>query len=89
MPYIQKNEKLEIARSGILETPGQLNYLLTNACINYLDYKHAVSLGKICYTDYNDVIGALEACKLEFYRRMVAGYEDKKMKENGDVYGVY
>jgi len=32
------------------------------------------------------VIGALEACKLEFYRRAVVPYEDKKIKENGDVY---
>jgi hypothetical protein len=35
---------------------------------------------------YNDVIGALECCKLELYRRMVAPYENTKIKENGDVY---
>ena len=31
-------------------------------------------------------IGALEAAKLEFYRRVVAPYEDQKMLDNGDVY---
>jgi hypothetical protein len=38
------------------------------------------------YADYNAVIGALEACKLEFYRRVVSLYEDKKKEINGDVY---
>lgn len=31
------------------------------------------------------VLGVLEAVKLEFYRRVVAPYEEAKMKENGDV----
>ncbi len=31
-------------------------------------------------------MGALEGSKLEFYRRIAAPYENKKMKENGDVY---
>jgi len=31
-------------------------------------------------------MGALEGAKLEFYRRVVVPYEEKKMKENGDVY---
>jgi hypothetical protein len=34
------------------------------------------------------VVGALEACKLEFYRRVVTPYEENKMKENGDVYDL-
>jgi hypothetical protein len=37
------------------------------------------------YRDYHAVIGALEAAKLEFYRRQVAPYEDGKIAENGDV----
>jgi hypothetical protein len=35
----------------------------------------------------NDVVGALEGAKAEFQRIVVAPYEDKKMAENGDVYG--
>lgn len=30
--------------------------------------------------------GAIEAAKLEFYRRVVAPYEDQKLLDNGDVY---
>ena len=37
------------------------------------------------YHDLNRAIGILESCKLEFYRRMAAPYEDKKIEENGDV----
>ena len=61
-------------------TPGELNYLFTILSIQYVKRK-----GK-SYTHMNDVIGALEGAKLEFYRRMVAPYEDEKIEENGDVY---
>ena len=37
------------------------------------------------YQAINDIIGALESAKLEFYRRPVAIYEDKKIIENGDI----
>ncbi len=36
--------------------------------------------------DFNALIGVLESAKLELYRRMIAPYEDVKMKENGDCY---
>lgn len=38
------------------------------------------------YQDHNDVMGALEGAKQEYYRRIVAPYENEKIKENGDVY---
>ena len=37
------------------------------------------------YRRYNKAVGVLECIKLEFYRRMVAPYEDKKIEQNGDV----
>jgi len=37
------------------------------------------------YFNYNRAMGVLESCKLEFYRRFVGRYEDKKIKENGDI----
>jgi hypothetical protein len=80
MPYIKQNEREELGAFGNPETPGQLNFLLTAACIIYLNGK------KECYQTYNDIIGALECCKQEMYRRKISKYEDKKIKENGDVY---
>ena len=61
------------------ETAGELNYAFTLIINDYLK-RFGVSYGRI-----NDVVGALECCKLELYRRVAAGYEDKKCKDNGDV----
>ena len=33
----------------------------------------------------SDILGALETCKQEFYRREAAPYEDEKLAVNGDV----
>lgn len=62
------------------ETPGELNFAFTIIGIHYIDDKGE------SYQAINDVIGALEGAKLEFYRRLAAPYEDSKIKENGDVY---
>lgn len=59
---------------------GELNYLITWIIDRQLDDAN--------YARFNEIIGALECCKLELYRRMIAKYEDKKIKENGDVFTV-
>lgn len=58
-------------------TAGELNYIITKLLLATDPYN---------YNDYNTLIGVLECCKLEFYRRAVAVYEDTKIKKNGDVY---
>lgn len=81
MPYIPEEDRNEVqARIVIPSHPGELNYLLTDICLEY------IALHGEKYQYYNDVIGALESCKLEFYRRAVAPYEDLKKEINGDVY---
>jgi len=40
----------------------------------------------LTYSLLNEVMGVLECCKQEFYRRPVADYENKKLDLNGDVY---
>lgn len=57
--------------------PGILNYIVTRILIG---------VRPSCYQDYNSLVGMLECCKQEFYRRAVASYEDEKIKENGDCY---
>lgn len=86
-PYIKKEEKeyfkegiAEITRTGI-QTCGELNYLLTKICQIYINQR-----GMQKYQFYNDVVGALECCKIELYRRQIADYEEQKIVENGDVY---
>lgn len=78
MPYIKREE-----RSRALYEPataGELNYAITQVALGYMN-----RMGKN-YAGINDVIGALEGAKLEFYRRYAALYEDIKAKENGDVF---
>ena len=58
---------------------GELNYILTRIVKAWIGATPS-------YKTYNAALGVLEACKLEFYRRQVAEYEDKKCEENGDVY---
>ena len=79
MPYITEKQRDDAKLYGGLSA-GSLNYVLTMEIIQYLKLKGE------SYQTYNDIIGALECCKLELYRRKIAFYEDVKMKENGDVY---
>jgi hypothetical protein len=80
MPYISEKAKKEIKAGREPRSVGELNYCITNLIIEYC---HSVPN----YSDFNDVIGALELSKAEFIRRMVTPYEEKKILENGDVYG--
>jgi hypothetical protein len=90
MPYINKEARNELSADGrsiatdyvlaaLALNAGELNFQLTEKCLEYLS-------GVYNYEKLNAVMGALECCKLEMYRRMVVPYEDKKIKENGDVY---
>ena len=80
MPYISQARR-KILSEGFVHpaTAGELNYKLTQVCLEYCRY----NLG---YAGINDVVGALECTKLEFYRRLAAPYEDQKIIQNGDVY---
>lgn len=80
MPYIKEDRRKELSVDGRATTAGELNYAITRWITFYLESKGE------SYQTYNDIIGALECAKIEMYRRMVAPYEDKKIKENGDVY---
>lgn len=83
MPYIKLARKEMVDVGAPLEdakTAGELNYQITAVIKTYMDVN-----GK-SYQTINDIIGALEGAKLEFYRRIAAPYEDTKIKENGDIY---
>lgn len=81
MPYLEPSIKKNL-ETGLIEpsTPGHLNYCFTEIILDYIEL-HGLS-----YQVINDIVGALESCKLEFYRRVAADYENQKAKSNGDVY---
>jgi len=84
MPYIKQSDRVGIdSRTRLPQTAGELNYAITRLILTYADQP---SNGPFNYQKINDIIGALEGAKQEFYRRRVGPYEDKKIIENGDVY---
>jgi hypothetical protein len=81
MPYIKPGLRgnLDVIAEFQPNDPGELNYIFTVIARNYFREHHN-------YQGINDILGALEGAKQEFYRRVAVPYEDKKIKENGDVY---
>lgn len=80
MPYIKKEARAQLDGNGTPLNAGELNYVITATLIKFVE-----DTG-LCYQTINDVVGALEGAKMEFYRRVAAPYEDAKILENGDVY---
>ncbi len=85
MPYIPQAKRdaigpLVAVADNHINSPGELNY-----AISRLVHSYAWSNGPVNYEGLNAIIGVLEAAKLEFYRTVVALYEDQKRKDNGPV----
>lgn len=80
MPYIRQNRRDKLAEYlEVPQTAGELNFCFTKIIEHYLQ-EHGVD-----YANINDVIGALEGAKLEFYRRVAVPFETRKIEENGDI----
>lgn len=89
MPYISREKRavLNPAVQGLADAfkaldddanfAGNLNFALSKLFL--LLYPQAN------YQRFNDIVGALECCKLELYRKRIAPYEEIKEKENGPV----
>jgi len=89
MPYILKEKRavLDPAVRQLAEAfitlrddanfAGNFNYTLTKLLLTLYPEPN--------YQRFNDMVGALECCKLELYRKKIGPYEDLKEKENGPV----
>ncbi len=89
MPYILKEKRIaldpairqladafiKLADEG--NFAGNLNYTITKLLFTLYPEPN--------YQRFNDMIGALECCKLELYRKKVSPYEDLKEHENGPL----
>jgi hypothetical protein len=81
MPYIDQESRHQIDEHGRKPTSaGELNYCITKLCTEYCE------IWGLTYSHINNVLGALEGAKQEFYRRVAIPYEDKKRGIHGDVY---
>tara|TARA_B100002003_G_scaffold180850_1_gene168868 strand:+ start:101 stop:364 length:264 start_codon:yes stop_codon:yes gene_type:complete len=87
MPYIDKRKRIKYEK-GLTEILSELNKVPKENVDGELNYVISMilrGLYKPSYYNYNKAIGVLESVKLEYYRREVASYENKKLKENGDI----
>jgi len=82
MPYI-KPEKRPLKDTVVLamvdaevQANGDLNYILYSYCKHH--YPHS-------YSSLKNFCGELRQCATEIERRILADYEEEKIKENGDV----
>lgn len=83
MPYIKEERRTLFANLvwriiNNISQPGDLCY-----CV----YKmmKGLSDNDPNFKNMSSLIAEIESAKLEFYRKVVAPYEDKKIEENGDV----
>jgi hypothetical protein len=86
VPYIPKDRRTYLMDHGLadllgqVESEGELNYVFTELALDYAE-KAGFS-----YSTFNTLMGVFPSTAAEFYRRVVAPYEDAKRKGNGDVY---
>lgn len=93
MPYIEQRDRNELdPKIGELTTvlincdkayelPRKLNYVITRLVLDTLGLKKYPKYWKIVIA-----MGTLVTVAFELYRRVAEPYEEKKIKENGDVY---
>jgi len=84
MPYIRKEERespiIKPIEGVCPASAGQLGYCIAKLIDNFLVYQtHS-------FETFAKVKGTLELVLDDWQRRFVNGYEDEKLKENGDVY---
>lgn len=85
MPYICKEDRKYYYKS-VHKVPveamsiGDLNYFLTSVAMRWLGKQ------RFNYETLALIVGMLSTMKSEFVRRVLNPFEDKKIKENGDVF---
>ena len=81
MPYIKQEAREHLIDYNLdVRTTGELNYMLTCVIREYMERRG------LSYQVINDIVGALEGAKLEFYARVARPYEDTRRELNGDIY---
>lgn len=87
MPYIQARDRrrLDPAIDELADRlqdmdAGAQNYVVTRLLVAWVRARGA------SYETLSDAVKVLETAKLEFYRRWLGPYEDRKIEENGDVF---
>jgi len=89
MPYIKLEDRVKYDNAvdelaiELLTTKnlsGDLNYIISSILALVIKERG------MSYGTASTLVSALECAKLEFVRRVLDPYEDKKITDNGDVY---
>lgn len=88
-PYIPKFSRIEFDPAieelvDMAKGVGELNYIITRICDGYIS--KYVDANGINYSACNAIVGVLECAKLEFARKRLYPHEDKRCKEEGEVF---
>ena len=67
---------IELMVAKGIKVDGDLNYILFKFCKYHI---------MPSYNNYKNFCGELRQCVTEIERRLLARYEEEKIKENGDV----
>lgn len=87
MPYIPEKERrpIDTVLADLIKyvrTPGQFNYVISRLLEHFV-WTDSAGVGYAAMSRWR---AAVTDAAEEFYRRVMAPYEDRKAKENGDVY---
>jgi len=88
MPYIDKSSRKNIDKelNALIKKLKAIPADKVDGNINYCISTMLKELYSPSYFNYNRMAGVIACVQQEVYRRIVAPYEDKKIKENGDVF---
>jgi hypothetical protein len=87
VPYIKKESRPAIDKlvNPLIDHLKSLPEDKQDGALNYVITKIIKNLYPKKYFHLNRALGVLSAVKSEFYRRVIAPFEDTKIKENDDV----
>ena len=91
MPYLKSKDRNTINSTGgdkIANYFAKLDAKNMAGALNYLNFKIVkkwIEKNEKRYWIFALIVGTLVCCILEIYRRLIAPYENQKIKENGDV----
>lgn len=75
---INPHKPAKLTNEEFLNISGDINY-----CVSRLVSQ---LMGEVSYGKIAIITGVLENIKQEYYRRVAESYEDKKLRENGDIH---
>jgi hypothetical protein len=91
MPYIKQAQRRVLDNEPVIDVASHITLDSITGEFNYVISTIANELVQTYGRSYkvmSAIRAAMEDASAEFYRRVMAPYEDEKIAENGDVYGA-